>query len=133
MLSETGLGALSNWHMVTGPLATLDAVWKAYGVSISVDKKTGLEAHNDVMDFHRRPGRSALPGDAVRRREHDRDLQPSPGDHRPMGPGDRDLRRAADQPVTDPTPPIPRGTALAAPPRAAHRAHGLRRARSSPC
>ncbi len=37
--------------MVTGPLATLDAVWKAYGVSISVDKKTGLEAHNDVMDF----------------------------------------------------------------------------------
>ena len=48
-LSETGLGALPNWHMVTGPLATLDAVWKAYGVSISVDKKTGLEAHNDVM------------------------------------------------------------------------------------
>ena len=37
--------------MVTGPLATLNPVWKAYGVSISVDKKTGLEAHNDVMDF----------------------------------------------------------------------------------
>ena len=51
VLSKTGLGALSNWHMVTGPLATLDAVWKAYGVSISVDKKTGLEAHNDVMSF----------------------------------------------------------------------------------
>ena len=51
VLSETGLGALSNWHMVTGPLATLNAVWKAYGISISVDKKTGLEAHNDVMAF----------------------------------------------------------------------------------
>jgi cytochrome oxidase Cu insertion factor (SCO1/SenC/PrrC family) len=50
-LSKTGLGALPNWHMVTGPLATLNAVWKAYGVSISVDKKTGLEAHNDVMAF----------------------------------------------------------------------------------
>ena len=50
-LSKTGLGALPNWHMVTGPLATLNAVWKAYGVSISVDKKTGLEAHNDVMTF----------------------------------------------------------------------------------
>jgi hypothetical protein len=37
--------------MVTGPLATLNVLWKAYGVSISVQKKTGLEAHNDVMDF----------------------------------------------------------------------------------
>ena len=57
-LSKTGLGALPNWHMVTGRLATLNAVWKAYGVSISVDKKTGLEAHNDVMSFI--DGRGAL-------------------------------------------------------------------------
>ena len=47
----TGLGALPNWHIVTGPLATLNTVWKAYGVSISVNTKTGLEAHSDVMDF----------------------------------------------------------------------------------
>jgi hypothetical protein len=32
-------------------LDTLNAVWKAYGVSISIDRKTGLEAHNDVMAF----------------------------------------------------------------------------------
>ncbi len=51
VLSSTRLGALPNWHMVTGPLATLNVLWKAYGVSISVQKKTGLEAHNDVMDF----------------------------------------------------------------------------------
>jgi len=51
VLSETGLGALANWHMVTGPLTTLDRVWRAYGVSISVDEKTGLEAHTDVLDF----------------------------------------------------------------------------------
>ena len=51
VLSATRLTALPNWHMVTGPLATLNAVWKAYGVSISVDKKTHLEAHNDVMAF----------------------------------------------------------------------------------
>ncbi|HTZ08251.1 MAG TPA: hypothetical protein VMB72_04215, partial [Acidimicrobiales bacterium] len=37
--------------LLTGPLASLDAVWKAYGVSISLDTKTGQEAHNDVMDF----------------------------------------------------------------------------------
>ncbi len=47
----TGLGSLPNWHMVTGPLTTLNGIWKAYGVSISVQGKTGLEAHNDVMDF----------------------------------------------------------------------------------
>ena len=51
VLQRTGLGALSNWRMLTGPLASLDAVWKAYGVSISADTKTGLEVHNDVMDF----------------------------------------------------------------------------------
>jgi cytochrome oxidase Cu insertion factor (SCO1/SenC/PrrC family) len=51
VLNKTGLEALPNWHMVTGPLATLNAVWKFYGVSISVDEKTGLEAHNDVMAF----------------------------------------------------------------------------------
>ncbi len=51
VLSSTGLGALTNWHMLTGPLAALNAVWKSYGVSISLDTKTGLEAHNDVIDF----------------------------------------------------------------------------------
>ena len=47
----TGLGALPNWRMVTGPLSTLDAVWKDYGVSISVATQTGRVAHNDVMAF----------------------------------------------------------------------------------
>ncbi|HEY6473808.1 MAG TPA: SCO family protein [Acidimicrobiales bacterium] len=49
--AATGLGALPNWHFATGPLATLNSVWKSYDVSISVNPKTGLEAHNDVMDF----------------------------------------------------------------------------------
>jgi cytochrome oxidase Cu insertion factor (SCO1/SenC/PrrC family) len=47
----TGLGALPNWRMVTGPLTTLNGIWKAYGVSISLNAKTGLEAHTDLMDF----------------------------------------------------------------------------------
>ena len=50
-LGATGLDALPNWLLVTGPLPALNAVWKEYGVSISVDTKTGLEAHSDVMDF----------------------------------------------------------------------------------
>lgn len=51
VLRDTALGALGNWHMVTGPLATLNTIWTAYGVAISVNTKTGLEAHTDVMDF----------------------------------------------------------------------------------
>jgi cytochrome oxidase Cu insertion factor (SCO1/SenC/PrrC family) len=50
-VNGTGLGALPNWHMVTGPLTSLNPLWKAYGVSITLETKTGLEAHNDVMDF----------------------------------------------------------------------------------
>ena len=50
-VNGTGLHALPNWHMVTGPLTSLNALWKAYGVSITVETKTRLEAHNDVMDF----------------------------------------------------------------------------------
>ena len=37
----TGLGSLANWHMVTGPLTTLNGVWKAYGVSISLQHQHG--------------------------------------------------------------------------------------------
>jgi cytochrome oxidase Cu insertion factor (SCO1/SenC/PrrC family) len=54
--TASGLGSLPNWRMLTGPLATLDAVWKSYGVSISIDQKTGLEAHNEVLYFIDRAG-----------------------------------------------------------------------------
>jgi cytochrome oxidase Cu insertion factor (SCO1/SenC/PrrC family) len=50
-LAQPGMGALSNWHMLTGPLATLNAVWKAYGITISVSPHTGVEAHNEVIYF----------------------------------------------------------------------------------
>ena len=50
-VSGTALGALPNWQMVTGPLDSLNPLWKAYGVSISLDPKTGAAVHNDVMDF----------------------------------------------------------------------------------
>ena len=50
-VSGTVLGTLANWHMVTGPLASLNSLWKSYGVSISLDPKTGAVVHSDVMDF----------------------------------------------------------------------------------
>lgn len=51
VFNDTGLNTLPNWHMLTGPLASLNSVWRSYGVSITVEAKTGLEAHTDVMDF----------------------------------------------------------------------------------
>ena len=74
VLSKTGLGSLSNWHIVTGPLATLNAVWKAYGVDNFRRQEDWPGSPQRRHGFHRQPRRSALPGDSLRRREHDRDI-----------------------------------------------------------
>ena len=39
-LAQPGMSALSNWRMLTGPLVTMNATWKAYGVAISVVDKS---------------------------------------------------------------------------------------------
>lgn len=49
--ARTGLGSLPNWHFLTSRLGTLNSVWKAYGVSVTVSRASGLVAHNDVMYF----------------------------------------------------------------------------------
>jgi cytochrome oxidase Cu insertion factor (SCO1/SenC/PrrC family) len=45
------LSARPNWIILTGPLSTVDAVWKSYGISITVVQKTGTEAHNNFVYF----------------------------------------------------------------------------------
>jgi protein SCO1/2 len=49
--AQAELGGLANWHIVTGPLSTMNAVWKSYGISISVVRHTGVEAHNNAVYF----------------------------------------------------------------------------------
>ena len=49
--AASDLSALPNWTMLTGPLSTMDAVWKSYGISITVVPKTGVEAHNNLAYF----------------------------------------------------------------------------------
>jgi cytochrome oxidase Cu insertion factor (SCO1/SenC/PrrC family) len=49
--AEAELDGVANWHIVTGPLATMNAVWKSYGITISVVRHTGVEAHNNVIYF----------------------------------------------------------------------------------
>ena len=50
-VTATGLGHLANWLYLTGPLRTLDPIWRRYGVTIDVYTRTGRVAHNDVMYF----------------------------------------------------------------------------------
>jgi cytochrome oxidase Cu insertion factor (SCO1/SenC/PrrC family) len=48
---RSGLASLAAWHFLSGPLAQLDAVWRAYGLSIDVQRPTGTISHNDVLYF----------------------------------------------------------------------------------
>jgi len=50
-VTRTELGRLPNWHMLTGPLGALDAVWQSYGVVVTVDTSTRAVAHTDIMYF----------------------------------------------------------------------------------
>jgi cytochrome oxidase Cu insertion factor (SCO1/SenC/PrrC family) len=51
VLVRTGLGRLSNWHMLTGPVSELNTVWQSYGITVSYDTATREVEHNDVMYF----------------------------------------------------------------------------------
>ena len=55
--AQAELGGLPNWHIVTGPLATMNAVWTSYGITISVVQHAGVEAHNNVIYFIDQQGR----------------------------------------------------------------------------
>jgi protein SCO1/2 len=51
VLIKTGLGRLSNWHILTGPVSELNAVWKSYGITVSFDTATREVEHNDIIYF----------------------------------------------------------------------------------
>jgi len=82
-VTSTGLARLANWKFLTGPLPALNAVWRNYGVAISVYPTTGVVTHNNVLYLvdpsgrlayravavadESRSGRFSLPPGAVRR------------------------------------------------------------------
>jgi len=49
--AAAGLGKMTNWHILTGPLPTLNSVWRTYGITITVDSATRAVAHNDLLYF----------------------------------------------------------------------------------
>jgi protein SCO1/2 len=60
--AQAELGALPNWHILTGPLATMNDVWKSYGITISVVPNTGVQAHNEAIYFIDPQGREDYRG-----------------------------------------------------------------------
>jgi protein SCO1/2 len=42
---------LTNWHLLGGSLKILDAVWRAYRITVNVSQPTGLVAHTDTLYF----------------------------------------------------------------------------------
>jgi cytochrome oxidase Cu insertion factor (SCO1/SenC/PrrC family) len=48
---EAPVSGLSNFYELTGSLDQLDPVWKAYGITIDVQVRTGRIAHNDKLYF----------------------------------------------------------------------------------
>ena len=50
-LVATGLAAYPQVHFVTGPVATLNPIWNAYGVEVKVGATAAQVAHNSVIYF----------------------------------------------------------------------------------
>lgn len=59
-LTETGLSALPNATFLDGSLASLNSVWKSYGVTIAIDDTTRIITHTEVMYFVSPSGSLAL-------------------------------------------------------------------------
>jgi cytochrome oxidase Cu insertion factor (SCO1/SenC/PrrC family) len=49
--TSTVLKGVHNWQFLTGPLSTLNRVWSAYGVSITVTRPSEVISHTDVLYF----------------------------------------------------------------------------------
>ncbi len=111
--------------MVTGPLATLNTIWKDYGVSISVSAKTGLEAHNDVMVFISPDGQVDYRATPFADESETGSYSSPAATVSRWGRGIATYAEQADGAVSDPTssPSGSRGSWIATPPQLGHRRH----------
>ncbi|MGO9558219.1 MAG: SCO family protein [Acidimicrobiales bacterium] len=46
-----GMTGREHWQFLTGPLAELNAVWKAYGITVEAQPTTSTVSHTDVLYF----------------------------------------------------------------------------------
>ncbi len=57
------LGSVPNWYFGTGPVATLQSIWKAYGVYVGTDASTRTVTHSTLVEFIDPSGRIRATGD----------------------------------------------------------------------
>ena len=50
-LARTGLAHLANVRFLTGPLSVIDAVWSAYGITVTTGKAANQVSHNNLLYF----------------------------------------------------------------------------------
>lgn len=60
---DNALGHVGNWYFGTGPVATLQSIWKAYGIYVGTDPKTQSVSHGAVMEYIGPDGRMKASGD----------------------------------------------------------------------
>ncbi len=56
-MARHGLDAVRNFYFVTGPLAKVSAVWRDFGVSVSMQRSARMSIHSDLMFIISREGR----------------------------------------------------------------------------
>lgn len=54
--SEHGLTAIPDWHFVTGPTASLKAVWRSYGIDVQAPSPNVDVVHTSIVYFISRSG-----------------------------------------------------------------------------
>jgi cytochrome oxidase Cu insertion factor (SCO1/SenC/PrrC family) len=57
IVRQSAFATMAHWQFLTGTIHQLDPVWKAYGVSITVNETTRQVAHNDPLYFVTARGR----------------------------------------------------------------------------
>lgn len=49
--AQHGLGHVSNWHFATGPVPTLESIWKVYGIQVTLDYQDRTVTHGTPLEF----------------------------------------------------------------------------------
>ena len=60
---DNELAPVSNWYFGTGSVATLEAIWKQYGVYVGTDSATRTVTHSSLIEFIDPAGRIRATGD----------------------------------------------------------------------
>jgi|GEM_PF-396818 len=75
-----GLGSMQNWRMLTGPLPTLNTVWRDYRITVTANTVTKAVAHNDLLYFIDPSGKVRYRATPIANEQADGSYSLGPGD-----------------------------------------------------